>query len=238
MSNLEELNLHLGFYGKDKFIEGNNIKDLINNMIKLNKFIFNIYSIIGIKNKTNLPTNEDILYTLRDLKTSQINSCINFHPKRQDGQCHFYSYPYVWKTYNYITNNFSGGLFKTVREVTLNDERPFEHEFFFLLAQSFPFLKKLTIINKEKQTNQQCIKSNEYYKNLSIIQYPYLIELDLLEAHNDYVEQFLIDAKTCLPNNLYFMIEYKRLKIITHNFRRVAAQINLSKIRYDDDLDF
>jgi hypothetical protein len=57
-------------------------------------------------------------------------------------QCHIYSYPYEWKCYKNITNNFPGGLFKCVYEVSLFDERPFEHEFFLQIAQSFPFMKK------------------------------------------------------------------------------------------------
>ncbi len=52
---------------------------------------------------------------------------------------------YIWKDYKNITNSFAGGLFKCVRQVLLFDERPFDHEFFLRITQSFPFLKKITV---------------------------------------------------------------------------------------------
>ncbi len=61
------------------------------------------------------------------------------------------------KHYNDITNSFSGGLFKCVEEISLFDERPFEHEFFIKISQAFPFLKKLTV-------------SNWYHKIINIVQ--------------------------------------------------------------------
>jgi len=36
--------------------------------------------------------------------------------------------------YDNITNNFPGGLFKYVVEISLYDERPFEHEFFLRIS--------------------------------------------------------------------------------------------------------
>ncbi|CAF1050282.1 unnamed protein product [Rotaria sp. Silwood1] len=48
----------------------------------------------------------------------------------ESAQCHFYSCPYTLRYYHNITNSFQGGLFKCVCEVSLFDERPFEHEFF------------------------------------------------------------------------------------------------------------
>ncbi len=73
---------------------------------------------------------------------------------------------------------------------------------------------------------------NDVNENFSIIRYPHLTELDLLEAHDDHVEQFLIDTKTCLPNNVYLWIHYRILKKITHDFNRNETRINCSKIRY------
>ena len=106
------------------------------------------------------------------------------------------------KYYDNITNNFPGGLFKCVREISLFDEHPFEHEFFLRIAQSFPFMEKLTLNNYKPQNNKQCRKSKNDNQDLSIIKYPHLTKLNLYEAHDDYVEQFLVDTKTCLPNNV------------------------------------
>ncbi|CAF3370041.1 unnamed protein product, partial [Rotaria sp. Silwood2] len=79
---------------------------------------------------------------------------------------------------------FSGGLFKCVYEVSLFDDRPFEHEFFVRIAQAFPLLKKLSMINRTPQ-NQRTKNNNEY---LSIIEYLHLIELDFLDVNDDYLE--------------------------------------------------
>ncbi|CAF1517509.1 unnamed protein product [Rotaria magnacalcarata] len=69
------------------------------------------------------------------------------------GYCHVYSYPYTWAFYHNIANNFSAGLFKCVREISLYDDCPFEHYFFLQITQSFPFVTKLTITNHEPQHN-------------------------------------------------------------------------------------
>jgi hypothetical protein len=62
MSNLEELALYLKLNLRHKaFIDGNNLKmDIISHMPRLNKFIFNIRSIIYLKNQIYLPSNADI----------------------------------------------------------------------------------------------------------------------------------------------------------------------------------
>jgi hypothetical protein len=235
MLNLEELDLFLTIFDRQTFFNGNHLKELIKNMTKLNKFTFNILTITSVQNQIGLPSNEDIHYTFRDLKNSQIISSIEYVRKEQKSRCHFYSYPYLWKVYNNITNSFSGGLFRCVRVISVSDERPFEHEFFLRISQSFPFLKKLTIVNDEPQKNQQCRKSNDDNESLTIIQYPFLTKLDLLEAHDDYVEQFLLDTKTCLPNNVHLIIFYLTLKKITNNFTRNETRINASKVKYRVD---
>ncbi|CAF4117798.1 unnamed protein product [Rotaria sordida] len=66
------------------------------------------------------------------------------------GQCHIYTYPYQLEYYDMITNNFLDGIFKCVRKILLFDEYPFEHEFIFQISKSFPFLEKLTIINRKR----------------------------------------------------------------------------------------
>jgi hypothetical protein len=105
--------------------------------------------------------------------------------------------------YHEITNHFPGGQFQCVREVSLYDEYPFEHEFFLQIAQSFPLLEKLTLNNKTKRNKNQ---------HLSIIKYNHLIELNLSEAHQDYHEQFLFYTKTSLTNNVRVWMNYLSVK--------------------------
>ncbi|CAF4534218.1 unnamed protein product [Rotaria socialis] len=145
-------------------------------------------------------------------------------------QCHIYSYLYRLKNYNNITNNFPGGIFESVRRISLFDERPFEHEFFFQIAQSFPFLEKLTLINQKPQNNKQLRKSKN--ENLPIIKYSYLLDLDISEAEKDYHEQFLFDTKTCLPNNVRVSMNYRLVKKVTRNFRRNTTRSNCAKMNF------
>ncbi|CAF1559615.1 unnamed protein product, partial [Rotaria sp. Silwood1] len=149
-----------------------------------------------------------------------------------EGQCLIYSYPYTLKEYNNIANNFSGGLFECVREISLFDEQPFEHEFFLLIAESFPLIQKLTLNNLKPQKNKQCPKSKDDKQDFSIIKYPHLTYLNLNEIHEDYIEQFLDDTKTYLPNNMDLATDYELLKKATHNFKRNTTRINCLKINY------
>ena len=156
MLYLEKLDLHLNNVVRDKgLISGNTLKEnIINYMPQLNKFTFNIRLFNHISNQINLPSNEDIQYTFKHFKDNQIISCVDYFEKRQCSCCHIYSYPYRMEYYDNITNNFPGGLFKCVREVSLFDEHPFEHEFFLRISQSFPFVEKLSLMNFKPQKKQ------------------------------------------------------------------------------------
>jgi hypothetical protein len=56
--------------------------------------------------------------------------------------------------------------------------------------------------------------------------------LNFDEAHDDYIEQFLFDIKTFLPNNILLGIEYQQLKRVTDNFTRLETRNNCSKVGY------
>ncbi|CAF4243676.1 unnamed protein product, partial [Rotaria sordida] len=186
MSNLEQLDLHIVAIHDDKFIDGNDLKkNIINNIPQLNKFEFNIHSNVSLDNQNELLSNEDIRKTFKDFKDSLVISRSDFFPSINEGQCHIYSYPYKISHYNNITNNFPGGLFKYVYQVSLYDERPFEHEFFIQIEKSFPFMKKLKVDNKEPQSNKQCYESRNNNRNLSNIKYPHLTNLYLYYSHDD-----------------------------------------------------
>ncbi|CAF5223859.1 unnamed protein product, partial [Rotaria magnacalcarata] len=132
--------------------------------------------------------------------------------------------------YNNITNKFPGGLFEYVRIVSLCDERPFEHEFFLRIDQSFPFMEILHLTNHKSQNRKQSHGSNNDNQNLSLIEYPLLSDLHIVNAHDDYIEQFLFHTKTYLRNNIHLYIDYASLQRVTHNFTRDATRINCTKI--------
>jgi hypothetical protein len=235
MSYLEKLDLSLRVWVKKTFLDGNSLKlNIINHMPLLNEFTFNIRSFSRFYNKMNLPSNEDIQHTFKDFQNKQIISSTDYFQKIKVGQieysqCHIYSYPYKLIYYNNLTNNFPGGLFQCVREVSLFDQHPFEHEFFLQISQSFPLLEKLTVVNQKRQNNKQSTYEN---KDLSIIKYPYLIYLDLMKAEKDYHEQFLFDTKTCLPNGIRVAMDYQGAKKATRNFRRNKTRNNCAKMSY------
>ncbi|CAF1483931.1 unnamed protein product [Rotaria sordida] len=233
MSNLEELALYLSPVVCDKkFIDGNNLKqNIIDYMPELNQFGFSIHSTILLKDQIDLPSNEDIEHSFKDFSNNKIISCVNYFFEAKYGACHIYSCPYLIPTYQNISNNFPGGLFRYVSAVSLFDEHPFEYEFFIQIAQSFPFLKNLTITNQKGQNNKQYRKSNNNNEDL-LIRYPYLKYLDFKQTHNDYIEQFLLDTKTCLPYDIVLFTDFKSLQRVTHNFTRNATRVNCSKMRY------
>ncbi|CAF1226607.1 unnamed protein product [Rotaria sordida] len=232
MLNLEKLDLHLKVDRHKGFINGNDLKEnIINYMPRLNKFTFNIRLFNHISNKIILPSNEDIQYTFKDFKDIQVISCVDFFQEEKFRYCRIYSYPYKMKYYDNISNNFPGGLFKYVHKVSLYDEYPFEHEFFLRIEKSFPFMKELTVINAKPQKNKLYRKSMSDNKDLSIIKYPHLTDLNLIQAHDDYVEQFLVDTEMSLPNHLHLTVNYQAMKMVTENFTRNTTRINCTKLR-------
>ena len=96
-----------------------------------------------------------------------------------------------------IRNNFPGGLFKYVYQVSLHDEYPFKHEFFTQIARSFSVMKKLTINNNEPRNHTEHNESKYDNRNLPVVEYPHLTDLYLNHSHDDYAEQFLLDTRTC-----------------------------------------
>ncbi|CAF2980800.1 unnamed protein product [Rotaria sp. Silwood2] len=232
MLNLEELHLNIIVKCNGKFIDSDTLmKDIIIYMPRLYKFTFNICSIINHCDETNFSLTEHIEKTFEYFpNNNEIITCIDHFQEEGYSQCHIYSYPYIWEVYNNITNNFRGGLFTSITEVSLYDERPFEYEFFLRISKSFPFMKELTIKNRKAQNNKQLIKSNNDNQMLSIIEYPNLTRLDLFYTHNDYIELFLFDRKMSLPNNLHLCVDYQLLEKVTYNFTRYERPNNFAKL--------
>jgi hypothetical protein len=232
MVNLTELGLYLYANNIEIFIDGNNLKkNIIDHLLHLKKFQFDIRSIIYVLDQAvYLPSNEEIEKTFRNFMNNKVISCVDYFPKKDTGQCHIYSYPYTMTHYRGITNNFPGGSFKYVREVTLFDEHPFEHEFFLRISQSFPYLKVLSINNRVPQNHKQCRTSNDDNQECSMIKYCHLIELSLPCIHTDYIEQFLDHTKTCISNNVSLFVDYYLLRKVTGNFKRNHLRVNCSKL--------
>ncbi|CAF1545193.1 unnamed protein product [Adineta ricciae] len=227
MSYLERLDLYIQFGNNTTIIDGNYLKRKIinaNTLRNLQEFRFSITSRISSPVQLNLPSTKDIEQTFTHFKSKNIISCVDYFPERKEGQYHIYSYPYETKYYNDITNKFPGGIYEYVREVSLFDEKPFEHEFFLQIQKSFPFMEILSVKNKKAQNHKE---SNE---NLSLIQYSFLRELHIYNVHDDYIEEFLSDKKTSLSRNVNLNIKYESLERVTNNFTREDTRINCRKV--------
>ncbi len=85
----------------------------------------------------------------------------------------------------------------------------------------------LTIINQKQQK-----KSKVDNQHLLIIKYPNLTELHLRQVHEDYIEQFLIHTKTCLPNDMNLFTDHELLIKVIHNFTNDTTRFNCAKINY------
>jgi len=230
MSKLEELDLSL-FIGNRPFIDGDHLKlNILTHMPLLTKFMFHIYTSTRFYEQNNCPSNESIQETFTDFTNKNIVSSVDYFRGTGFSQCRIYTHPYRLKYYDDITNNLPGGIFRSVRKVSLFDEHPFEHEFSLRLSQSFPLLEGLVVENKKQQQLKRFKTSTNFNEMLSIIKYPHLIELHLLQAHQDYYEQFFFDTKTCLPNDVHIRVDYRIMRKITRNFRRNSTRSNCVNI--------
>lgn len=231
MSNLEELDLCLCIDAGTPFVDGDNLKlNILNYLPLLTKLTFNIYTYTRFYNEVNFPSNDSLQQTFKDFPNANVNCCIDYFKESNFSQCHIYTYPYRLAYYDNISNHLPSGIFRSVRKVSLFDERPFEHQFFLRLAQSFPLMKELIVKNKKRQNNKRFRTSTSPNAHLSIIKYKCLIKLDLFEAHKDYYEQFFFETKTCLPTNVHVYVDYQPMRKITRNFRRNTTRSNSVKI--------
>ncbi|CAF0886671.1 unnamed protein product [Rotaria sp. Silwood1] len=229
--NIEEETIKSLFTVKETFIDGHNLKNkIINHMSQLNKFTFNICSIMRINNQIILLSKEDIQNTFKDFQYTQMICYMDHFRKRKECQCHVYTYPSQMSYYQYLSNQFPGGYYSYVRFVSLYDEYPFEHEFFLQIAQSFLFIEKLVLINREPQQHKQSYKSMNDNCHLSIVEYSHLIELNIEQVHDDYVEEFLCDTKTCFRKNIRLDIVDKTLLRVTKHFTRKDTRRNCIKV--------
>lgn len=91
-------------------------------------------------------------------------------------------------------------------------------------------MEQLTVTNQKPQRMKSWRNSLDDHEELSIIQYPHLINLLLNEAHKDYIEEFLDDTRTCLPNGIRLRLTYNSLRRVTHNFTRESTRANCRKV--------
>ncbi|CAF4036142.1 unnamed protein product [Rotaria sordida] len=228
MINLEELKLFLSVIRFDStYIDGIQLHDEVLIYIpRLNKLTFSIDTILFNNNiKIDHRSNEEIQRSFIGRVYGQIGSDVQTIGMKNKGICHVYSLPYQFEDFYRLNNSFQGGMFDKVQCLIMIDEiYPFEHHFFQLISQDFPFLKELYIVNCHPQKDKQ--------HSSTLIRFPYLWLLDIDMAHMDYVEEFLFDKNIHLPRLLNLSIKYESLAIVTNNFTNDAARVTCGKLKY------
>ena len=231
MINLEKLGLYIPIHVRGRFLDGTDLQRIVlSRMRRLNQFTFDIHSHMSIENAMNLPLKEDIQYTFRDFDDQKIFSYVDYFSTGGEGQCRVYSASRTTKFFHAITNNFPGGFFPYVREVSLHDERPFEHDFFLRIVQIFPLMEELCIGNHQSQNHKQSSQSKNDDRNHSIVKYNSLIDIHMVNVHDDYIEEFLLNTRTDFRNNIRLDVDYEALQRVTKNFTRDDTRINARKI--------
>ena len=229
MSALEKLTLSLLVKDRTSFIDGLHLHNEIENkMPYLSTFVFNIFTHNVLFSGTNRPSSDDIRRTFTQATSADCYADYNWDGQ---GRCHVYSLPLPLTHLHGITNSFPGGEFIHVRSLYVIDAMcPFEHEFFRRITRSFPLLRSITVINLLKQKRSQKCLDDEQVS--SIVEYPYLTELDLEDAHMNYVEQFLIDTRICLPRLNFLRVQFEHLRRVTENFTNNSTRLNCIKVKH------
>ncbi|CAF4076011.1 unnamed protein product [Rotaria sordida] len=228
MPNLEKLSLCL-VKNRGTFIDGNHLQnEILTYMPRLDTFIFYIHTNNTITNEAPLQTNEDIQRSFINSKWSQIRYLADYFHNGA-GISNIFSLPFITNYMDGITNSFLDGTFPTVNDLSMIDVSPFEHDFFKLIAQAFPSLRKLMLINRtpqiRKQQHNELIDNNND-QNSSVIVYPHLKTLCFFDVHIDYVEEFLHENNTHLSSLTQLQIKYEHLAIVTNHFTNNKTRLN------------
>jgi hypothetical protein len=143
-----------------------------------------------------------------------------------------FSLPFIMERVSGINNSFPGGMFPSVNVLSMLDSRPFEHEFFNLIARAFPSLRILVnnIPQVRKQQHWQSADDNNNDQNSSITVYPHLNTLYLSNVHVHYVEQFLDENSTHLPSLTQLQMKYEQLTTVTNNFTNNKTRLNCANL--------
>ncbi len=230
MINLHELTLCLTVLNRTRLIDGIHLQnEILISMPLLNNFIFDIRSWTIVNGLVEPLTNDDIHRTFTDIKYQQIDCSIRYF-LGNNILCHVFTLPFPFDYLQCITNNFPNIIFNNVLYLSICDILPFEHEFFIRISQAFPLLKHLTVSNSTPQTwtLQQQNDNNQSY---SIVKYPYLTYLSVMNSDVTYTEEFLLETKTYLPCLNELRVNYEKLKTVTENFTRNATRFNCNRVK-------
>ena len=227
MINLEELKLNLSILRSDSaYIDGHELDDeILAYMPYLSKFAFSIITYLFHNDvEMSLPSNGDIQQSFIDWKFGEVVSYLEIISDEDDySRHHIYSMPYEFDLFKYVSNHFQGDIFSNVRRLMMADSQPFEYHFFKVIAEHFPFLTGLYVENVQSQSEQQQLTT--------LIEFPHLVDLNIVQCHEDYAQQFLDYNRCYLPSLLNLDITYQSLATATKYFTNDATRVTCGKMR-------
>ncbi|CAF3804479.1 unnamed protein product [Rotaria sp. Silwood1] len=231
MSNIEQLNLLLIFENQTTFINGKHIYDeIIVHMSRLRIFNFCFCTFMLLCQSIDHLSKDDILETFSNNIYQQVDCMIRYRDTAI--KYHVFSLPFMFDYLPFIDNKFLNIIFNHVIRLEVDDGIPFEHEFFMRISLSFPSLKLLRVLNLKPQTSiSSNLSSNDNQLHSTIIEFPYLTSLNLLSAHDDYVDQFLNDKKARLPCLTKLAVSDDKLRIVTKEFTNERTRLNCMKVK-------
>ncbi|CAF3240512.1 unnamed protein product [Rotaria sp. Silwood2] len=231
ITNLERLTLYLCVRNDYSFVNDTHLNDeILLYMPQLHTFIFYISTETVVCDLIHPKSNDDMQKPFINTKYGQM-AYITESFYMFDNMCHIYSLPFAFTHLRRIGNKFPNIVFDNVTHLVAYDITPMKHEFFMRISQDFPVLKCLSIQNRMYQSSNRDEFMCDNYAAYSIIEYPYLISLDFMCAHMDYVLQFLLETKTQLPHLTELKVKYRHLTAVTMKFTRDGTRRNCSKVK-------
>ncbi|CAM2701658.1 unnamed protein product [Rotaria socialis] len=231
MSNLEELNLYIHILRGHTFVSGVDLhNEILIHMSRLHTFTFYLASETIITDPTIRISESNIQKTFENGKYQQV-ICMVDYSDSNTLICRAFMLPFNFHRLEHISYNIPNIIFNSVTYLKVCDATPFKHEFFVRLAKAFPFLKSLSIDN----IWPPFLKAEKPYHRdkdwCSLVQYPYLISLDIHHAAVNYVEHFLSEREIYLPRLTELKVFYEDLATVTHNFTRDETRRNCAQVK-------
>ncbi|CAF3233891.1 unnamed protein product [Rotaria sp. Silwood2] len=229
MKYLEKLILSLNVYQRSTFIDGIHLEnEMLIYLPQLQIFEFNIVTYNEyMSNEIYMQSNNDLRRTFLNWRYGHVDCYISSYPNNE-ARSHIFSLPCNKTDMYIISYGFLGGFHTNVRILFLIDRvYPFKHEFFHRIARAFPLITELTVLNNRDFNNTD--ENNNQMK--SIIEFHHLTSLTIHFERAIYVEQFLVDTNTYLPNLINLAVSYDNLVTVTNNFTRHSTRHNCTKVR-------
>ena len=232
MSNLEELHLYFQVHLLQGFIDElylkRNLLPRLPRLIGMSVFIQSYLFLSLIPSSFSIA--ENLEKSSRRSSNGQLISYADYFPEAKQVKYNLYSLPSLNPCFHGISNRFLGGRFNYVREVTLYDEKPFECEFFVRIEKSFPLMEQLFVINHKAQERQRSDELTNPDRTQSPISYVHLSSLHLVDVHQHYIEQFLLDSICNYIHDFILYVKDESLQRFIDHFSKDQIRFNSNKV--------